>query len=253
MQLSIYILTHTQRGYIRKTVETLLKSVSADTKLIVSTNTDEDDYRTYLSQLCKKHHVKLITHANCDAKTHSHQAYTHCSTDLCMLLHDDDEIYGAAFAIYINTVFQNPGFASYSCNDKIIIEDRIKSNKIDDGVKFVPSKFEITLSYLLNRHFICYPTIIYDKTRLSIKFLDTKFGKYNDAKIILDLVQKRHLFIGAAAIGYRIHGGQDSAEKSRSRYYLKMFLFLHLMFSFRQFSLFRLKIVYSKLKYKSFD
>ena len=252
-KICIYVLTNSQRGYVEKIIEALTDLVSVDAKLIVSTNTADNVYRHYLMDYCTKYGIDLITHKNCGAKTHAREAYKHCSTDLCMLLHDDDEIYIDAFKAYINRVIQNPGFASYSCNDKIIIENRLKANNIDDRVNFIPTTFEISLSYLLNRHFICYPTVIYDTTQLDINFEDTRFGKYNDALIVLRLVKKGHLFIGTPALGYRIHEQQDSAEKNLIKYVLKIFLIGQLTLSIGKVSAFGLSMIYKKLRYKFVD
>ena len=252
-KLSIYILTNINRGYIEEIITSLANSkiVKRNARVIISTNTTDKAYREYLVEICRSANAELILHEECDAHIHAHNIYVQCQTKLCMMLHDDDEIIIDNFERYIALVCKNDDYGSYSCNDRIILNDRYKANKIKEGDNRFVSNFETALCYLLNRHYVCYPTIIYNKEKLNIDFREKYFGKHTDALLVVKLVRFGHLFCGYPSLGYRIHAQQDSAEKSMSKVFLKIFLIFVLVFNLNK--IFNVKLAWKRIRYHDYN
>ena len=250
-KISIFILTNSPRGYIEQIILDLSSSTyirnAAD--VIVSTNTTDASYEEHLKSLCQRYSVILKIHKTCDAHVHAHINYANCETDLCMLLHDDDEIFIGEFETYVYKVLANPGYGSYSCNDRIIINEKFKANRIASDECRQLDICEISVAYLLNRHAICYPAIVYDKRLLEIDFLDQRFGKHTDAFLVSKLIEQNHLFFGPAAIGYRIHDQQDSAQKSSKKLILKFFLLKILLYNIGSLKLSSFRKIVKRIKY----
>ena len=251
-KVTIFILTHSPRGYIEKIISALSSSafILKNTNIIVSTNATDAEYVDYLTRICADAGVCMKVHDTCDAHTHAHNNYFSCTTDLCMLLHDDDDIFIRDFEAYISNVLCHPGFGSYSCNDKVIINDRIKSNGVSGSESRTLCSFEVSVAYLLNRHAVCYPSIVYNKRLLKVDFLDQRFGKHTDALLVSKLIDQKHLFFGIPAIGYRIHDQQDSAQKCHKKTLLKIYLLKRVFRNISLGNLFILRRILNRIRYR---
>ncbi len=254
-KISIFILTNSPRGYIEKLILDLSTStfIKNTAHVIVSTNTKDAAYKEHLKSLCQSRSVILKIHKTCDAHMHAHTNYANCETDLCMLLHDDDKIFISDFETYIYNVMANPGYGSYSCNDRIVVNEKFKVNKISNNERRTLDIFEISVAYLLNRHAVCYPAIVYNKRLLEIDFLDQRFGKHTDAFLVSELIEQNHLFFGSPAIGYRIHDDQDSAQKSYKKIFLKFFLLKSILFNIGSCNFSSFRKIINRIKYHYVD
>ena len=244
-------MTHSSRGYIEDIFVQLASSkiVQKLANVVVSSNSKDLDYNTQLQKLCSKNNFSFIAQTNGSAAEHLATIYKSCPTDLCIMLHDDDHIYINQFDKYLLSVMKNPGFGSYSCNDTIIINRKKKTNSVDQSELRVLDNFSASIAYLCNRHLVSFPTIIYNRSMLSVEFDDQRFGKHTDAYLVIGLIRKRHLFIGHSAIGYRIHNEQDSAKKDNIKYLLKFYLFFVLIGNLASFNFKGMKFIWRRIRY----
>ena len=244
-------MTNQPRGYIEGIILKLSSSliVQKSAKVVISSNSKDILYNKRLKKICEKNSVQLIQQKPCSANVHFNDLYKNCATDLFMILHDDDDIFIDEFNKYISKVLVNPGFCSYSCNDKILIGEKVKVNRIDHNDIMVADNFTASIAYILNRHLICFPSIIYNRAKLKINFLDDRFGKHTDAFIVTKLIRAGHLFIGQPAIGYRIHDQQDSAVNDNIKIKLKVYLLFLMLLSLGQAKLSCLKFLLLRIRY----
>jgi len=245
-------MTNSERGYIESIAASLRASkfLRKNSNLVISTNTKSIEYGIYISDLAKKYDIDAKIWPSCSADKHANLIYQFCPTDLCMLLHDDDEVNKGNFEDFLKCVFDHPGYGSYSSNDQILVNNEIKENNIHKETQIKLNCFHVAAAYLVNRHFVCFPTIIYNKPNLKIEFFHNKFGKYTDAYIVICLIRQRHLFYGVPAIKYRIHSGQDSYEKNYRKIILKLYLIFIFTLNIKNCSFKNIKSVYDRVRYK---
>jgi hypothetical protein len=247
--------THISRGYIEDIVDKLASSsiIKNSVNVIVSSNSEDIVYNEELRSLCEKKCFSFIIQNPSSASKHFDTIYKSCATDLCMILHDDDKIYIRDFNRYILKVLKNPGFGSYSCNDKIIIGKKTKINTVSESETEVLDNLITSLAYIFNRHLVCFPSIVYNRAILDIDFRNERFGKHTDALIVTQLIKRRHLFIGLPALGYRIHNQQDSAKKEYIKYFLKLYLLFVMILSLGRAKFQNLFFLMRRIRYHYHD
>ncbi len=152
-----------------------------------------------------------------------------CNTPYFIALHDDDYFLESLAPKLQRATLDAQ--SHYALLDAVSVRGRLKWPVwAFDKPRLVKAE-ELAFSYLLGRHAVAFPAVIYNVNLLNrINFLDQELGKYSDVKLMMELASQKLTILPSAIFAYRIHCDQDSQNedilaKKKCRRYLFQRLF----------------------------
>ena len=244
--IKIVVLVNCIHGFTQIAIDSYIKSVGDVNKINISYSGQNDDHFLWLirryKNVVRNPSATCISHMQYLFKQFVEEDY-----DFLMLLHDDDYIEGN----YLEDIFYNVDLKSnknYTSQEGIIKRGSKYKFRVEK-LAGEASHYLLYIMYFLNRHYVCFPNIIYcDKTIQKLNF-NERFGKYDDIGIVEQVILHGLEFIPIEGFFYRIHSGQDSAQRdacnvSLKRKYLKNRIFKNFL---KYLSIKCIFIIYAKM------
>jgi hypothetical protein len=251
--IELVVHTHEDRGFMQD----LLKNLSIIKEftgaiVIISYNGSSTDYYSVLVKHGEAFGFDVRRMGECDAMTHFRHSAAECNSKYINLLHDDDILEPTIYSNFINTLKKNTKFKSFSCNDFIVLEGFFKYNRTQGKNLRKISRLELCIAYLLGRHAICFPSIIYNSAFLvSSDILEvSSLGKYSDVNITYFLTGVGHGFYAEPGFGYRIHKQQDSNKKTMNKWLLYCWLVWKVFINFKDFKFSSVRFLRNRILFK---
>lgn len=254
--IQLVVHTHEDRGFIWELLDSLRAiDVPLDLAIVVSFNGDDENYSSRLEKVSGTLGFTLRRAPNGTVMEHLRYSLGQCDAKYISFLHDDDVLDPDYYGKFLKVVASSEPYGSYSCNDFTIVSGLPRYNRLRSAIVRKVTSLEVCCAYLLGRHAICFPSIVYDAERLrSADILrNTKYGKYSDVSIVLHLTAEAHGLFTLPAFGYRIHSEQDSKKRSFDKYRLNCWLLMKVVFNVHKFRFTTLKFLSQRIYYRAIN
>lgn len=251
--IELVVHTHDDRGYLKELLENLyIIKKSTGAVVILSYNGSSDEYYSLLSLQGLSFEFIIRRIDECDVTSHLRNSVQACNTKYINLLHDDDILDPNIYSDFIKTLIGSSSYKSFSCNDFMIVEGIVKSNKLRGKKLRKLTRFELCVAYLLGRHAICFPSIIYDTAFLrKVDILKlSKLGKYSDVNITYFLTGAGHGWYPDPGFGYRIHKKQDSKKTTKHKILLYFWLVWKIIINLGSLKFSSIKFLQNRILFK---
>jgi len=248
-KITIAILTYNRKEYLEKCIKSILNQTFQDFLIYIFDNASNYDIERSLKKFNDKRIILIKSEKNLGEQRNYERIFNYkFSSEYLIVFHDDDVMHPLLIEKEIhlldkhpNMVFVGTGLKFVKDHKKIFSFERIKPIKypLSIGIKneeniYICQKPDNLIRLLLNDFDLCYDSVMYRTSFISIivektkMFYYNKFFKWSDRPYLIELTKKGSAgIIKEKLVNYRIHPKQDSQAEAvdRASYLFNLFLF----------------------------
>jgi hypothetical protein len=222
-KLQIYILCRDRPDYAVQAIESVIKSSTPSTQVIVSDNSESD----LIQNIChvKFPSIRYIRRPSPRTSAgHFKAILNEATSEYLVLFHDDDIMSANYVATLLPYIEANTLLSAVGCNAEIIDENgkatgKFFLNNLNEPLTLSNSS-QFMAPYLLgnirSKGAAPFPSYIYRRKHLKKSFVNHEHGgKYSDVSFLLKILHKSDMvWHPEPLMFYRIHKSNDSAVES---------------------------------------
>ena len=224
-KVTVAVPTYNREKFLKQAIESVLKQTFQDFEIIVFDNASSYNIERLLAGFGDKRISLNKTPENIGQVGNFQRIYNYPYTSrYMMILFDDYAIHPQLLEREAGLLEANKELVWAGSSLRFVREDK-DMGKFSPITGPVPYKIcdssELTRQILLGFN-LCFGSIVYRVSAIEDPFdLVTKYSKWSDRPQVIRIAQKgKAALINAPLINYRLHAGQDSAQKDSEQFFI---------------------------------